>query len=672
MSKNHLFNAYQGRSTSAGKIGKVFLALLAAILLAALGFVFYIYGIQRTPTPRFQEGGMAVRLTEGGTMSLSWSAAASATAYRVYQYDGSAWNMLGETAEPQFSVENVPKQQPIDIEIRSVFQKANLWGGTKETESRHTLAATIVPQILSAPEIGIHISGDNMLDLTWDAAAGETYEVVSLLETGDAVLLQTVSTGAARLLMGEEIPLPEPEQPVRLSVRAVRSEEGYTLYGEFAPTALVEESMLLGTELSLSAVETENHTCLLQWNAVRGDYYEIQQWLAESGTWAILKQVQPGEPLEYETERMASGSYYTYRVLSYYHTIPKEPVSLDNPTYAALPGVATIRARFCGQYCTVWPITNLTLRAGEGGKSLGKIPAGTPLCVLAEGDGQFYVRYQNQYGYINSDFCMINLPEYIGNTCLYDITNSYSSRFQIHEYPIEGITGQALEGYEMVQIGEDEFLVPFLYPCVGKLTAAADAARADGYLIKIYEAFRPNSTSRFLYSTTNHILKQTVPADDTEGTSRRITYKYAMTNNQFRLSHFLATPIAAHNRGIGLDVTLASLETGEELAMQTGIHDISWHSAISQNNENANLLKSYMEGAGMTCLSSKWWFFQDQDTRKRIRLDAYLSEGVSVEGWKKDDTGWRYRAADGSYYRDGEFTIDGAAYRFDPLGYVME
>ena len=45
--------------------------------------------------------------------------------------------------------------------------------------------------------------------------------------------------------------------------------------------------------------------------------------------------------------------------------------------------------------------------------------------------------------------------------------------------------------------------------------------------------------------------------------------------------------------------------------------------------------------------------------------------GVSPEGWCKDDSGWRYRLADGTCCRATERTIDGTAYRFDAEGYAV-
>ena len=145
-------------------------------------------------------------------------------------------------------------------------------------------------------------------------------------------------------------------------------------------------------------------------------------------------------------------------------------------------------------YATVWPIIDQPFyeQADGNSASLGKIPGGTALCVLEESGDWFQVRYKDQYGWVDSRFCMINLPEYTGDHCAYDITNSYRSVFKVHESPIALITDQVVKGFEHIQEEDGQFLVPYLYPCAKKLLAAAQAAEQDGYRLKIYEAFRPN------------------------------------------------------------------------------------------------------------------------------------------------------------------------------------
>lgn len=154
------------------------------------------------------------------------------------------------------------------------------------------------------------------------------------------------------------------------------------------------------------------------------------------------------------------------------------------------------------------------------------------------------------------------------------------------------------------------------------------------------------------------------------GGSSSTIYKLMTNNGRYRLGSFLAKVTSTHNRGIALDLTLADAVTGEELAMQSDMHDLSWYSATNLNNLNAKVLANYMTAAGMNGLSSEWWHFQDDKTRESIGLNSYLYEGVSAEGWTQDDAGWRYRNADGSYACNTALTIDGRSYTFDAAGYA--
>ena len=319
--------------------------------------------------------------------------------------------------------------------------------------------------------------------------------------------------------------------------------------------------------------------------------------------------------------------------------------------------------------------------------------------------------YQDETGYIDSRFCMINLPEYMGDLCEYDITNSIQSIFRVHGYDIPEVTDSVIKGYENICLGSGDYLVPYLYPCTPKLYQAACNAAADGYILRIYDAFRPNEATRYLYDTVEALIDTPVPNDEenTEGEEQGNvetdviqsdifqsaivqtdplfadtdpenaefmeetydTYRSIMTNGRYHLSSFLAASVSAHNRGIALDLVLIDANTRENLLMQSDMHDLSWYSAISQNNENARLLAKYMKGVGYNDLSSEWWHFQDDETRNEIGLNSYLAAGVSVEGWKRDDTGWKYRLKDGSFYADTTVMIDGRERVFDTGGYCV-
>ena len=145
-----------------------------------------------------------------------------------------------------------------------------------------------------------------------------------------------------------------------------------------------------------------------------------------------------------------------------------------------------------------------------------------------------------------------------------------------------------------------------------------------------------------------------------------------MTDGRYDLANFLAAGGSTHNLGIAMDLTLVDLETGEELKMQTRMHDLSWYSELQQNNQNAGLLAIIMDAAGFGGLRSEWWHFQDNDARENLGLTNFMEPGVSCRCWMFDGESWRYRQEDGTYITDQTATIDGKDYTFDAEGRLKE
>ena len=334
------------------------------------------------------------------------------------------------------------------------------------------------------------------------------------------------------------------------------------------------------------------------------------------------------------------------------------------------------------------------------------------MVVEAEQDNYFNVVFDGNSGVIDSGYCLINLPDYLGDLLEYNITNSYSSIFMAHDYILYGITDTVVTGYENINMGDGEYLVPYLYPCAKKLRPVAETVIADGYKLRIYDAFRPYVATRYIYDTVNSYIDCQVPKRDENGVemvefdeegnallnkktyppvgsvvaydgsirlndlttiiapagtvteypigsligengavmdetgtvlgtlylptenegitnSEDLTYKAVITGGGYRLGAFLAQVSSAHNKGIALDLTLYDPETGEDLKMQSNIHDLSYHSVILNNNDNANLLAKYMKEGGFNGLSSEWWHFQDDDTRNKLGINFMLENGVS-------------------------------------------
>ncbi len=426
-----------------------------------------------------------------------------------------------------------------------------------------------------------------------------------------------------------------------------------------------EEHYSSEDELSLEWEHIGDCRYAITWKPCQAKWYEVQQWAQKEECWESKSLFTEAEDMLYQTDRLPSGMEVCFRVVAYDNVSER-----DREEYKAVYPEASFHTDISPLYCTVWPIEPLSLLdEPQSGKSIDTIPAGHALCVLEERDEYFKVYYDRHVGFVDSSFCLINLPEFIGDLCEYEITGSIHSKTAVHGYSIPGITGNVIQGYENVCLGNGEYLVPYLYPCAQKLRKAIKAAADDGYHFRIYDAFRPNEATRYYYDTAEAVIDSPIDEDAASGA----TLREIMTDNgRYRLSSFLAASVSAHNRGIALDLTLVRTDTGEELRMQTDIHDLSAYSVISRNNDNAYLLADYMKGAGYNDLFSEWWHFQDDETKEEIGLSSYLKRGISCEGWKRDDAGWRYRFKDGGFCKDASKSIDGIEYSFDAEGYCVQ
>lgn len=618
--------------------------LVLALLAAAVCCLFPGNG-----RPQFEKGDLLVCINGDETVDLFWPASVA-----LYQLEVRCGGTEYERycSRPAAHLTGLSAGEELEVRVRAVADGKSVFGKPRQMFSWKSFHARVVlPEGLEAPEAFCTMES-GVASLRW-SGSGELYEVFRI-EGSPALEAAGGVPVASTREMELTVPLEEGEL-CRFAVRAGWKRRGFILCG---PAASLEEAgspdLPSGGQLALTYRETAPRMVALEWNGTQCSRFEVQQWTGEE--WRTLARLTPEEHMNFEPKRLRSGSYNRFRVAA--QSGGTEVAAEEVSFYAA---ISTL-------YSTIWPIQDLTLFENPGkGEWLAKVPAGTALCVLAEEGDWFRVRYGEEYGWLDSRFCMINLPEYVGDHCAYDITNSYDSLFAVHGSPIRQVTHEVIPGYENVRTAEGEFLVPYLYPCAKKLLAAAQAARGDGFRLKIYEAFRPQQATRFCYDVTEEQMND--PAVTESG--GRTTLSRLMTDNgRFHLGSFLARTISAHNRGIALDLTLEKLDSGEELEMQSAMHDLSWHSETYLNNLSAKLLEGYMTGVGMNGLSSEWWHFQDDATKQAIGLNSSLYQGVSAEGWVQDDGGWRYRNAGGSYLRNTAATVDGRSYTFDADGYA--
>lgn len=755
----------------------IIMGALAAVLLliGAMAAYFITPGISPL---QVGQGDVILTMEDNGKLMVTWPAPSGGALSRLsVRVEGEEdYTVVGEYNGTIASLNVELLRCPFELRIQTAVHGKNLLGMNQVVLSNGSIDIAVDPPRVLQTDLEANVEEPGCLILRWTGSGN--YQLCTVSGQGRTVIRE-VSGGSAVLTFSEgaELELPSYDAPLQLTLRAISQGDGYMFYGPYATPVSVTRESLLGSALSPELQELDPRSYVLRWNETKGEYYEVQEWSDTVKAWRVLTIVEAGEPLRYETGLLRSGSDHRYRVVVY-GCEPDEQVE---------PAEVSIRAGISTLYATVWPITDLTLYEDAAMTMyLDTVPAGSSMCVVNDSLDYFRVRYQDKYGYVDNRFCMINLPEYAGDYCAYNITNSYDSIFMVHDNPIQYITGEVIPGFENINTLEDGFLVPYLYPCAQKLLTAAQAAEEDGYRLRICEAFQPNEATRFLYDTTLAQLDYPLPEKDASGSYvffdpssyeppeeeteetenpddeaeepsagtetapetvptpaetpaatpadseptqepeqepetepeeppvpvlppdeqtqtlskapaepleseesegglqeeeqpepayvfTTPTYREIMTDGRFGIDSFLAPVTSVHNRGIALDLTIETLD-GAALEMQSAMHDLSWYSATSLNNENAKLLESYMTmpGVSMKGLTSEWWHFQDDDTRDALSLNQYLYKGVTAEGWKNDGFGWRWRYADGHYAKAGSIRVGKQSYTIGSDGYVVE
>ena len=648
--------------------------ILAAMLLAAvlIGCCMVPYLAARSRMP---EGVLTMKEQTDGRFLLSWPEGDGADFYRVEILDSENLLWQEDTAEKEILLPELSPEGECTIQVRSAVKYS--WFGRERV--RFGTGKLKAATVLRAPRI---------VEFGWDTDPDEKTLSIEfeMLDADFAVFSHIAPDGTRRelrrmedsgridLRFGEngDFPMPDQGQLCELVMTVFRHEEDLEFYGAADIHVRIDRDDFLGRDLKLTMEQEGENVILLRWQETKGEYYQVQRSVSGQD-WEIVDTVHPGQELMHRSEHLDSCEDYAYRVLAVGgHT-------MEGCSWAAISQEISFRTGVSTRYATIWPVKDLPVRTEPGsGDMLGTAREGKVYCVLKEVNGYFQVQVDGRLGYIDSNYCLINLTEYLGRLCSYDIRNSYDSAYLVHGFEIPNVTGVVTAGYENVLVEDGRFLVPLLYPTAQKLLHAAQSALEQGYRLKIYDAFRPKEATVQIYDLTAQILSEQLPEFSVAGETASqyqkndapTTYLTLMTNGTYQLNHFLAKGVSRHNLGVALDLTLEDAETGQEIPMQSQIHDLSWYSVIGRNNDSANVLASIMKSAGFATLSSEWWHFQDDQAKNAYSIPA-LSRGVSLEGWTRDDHGWMYRDSEGTCYKNQTLTLEGTQYRFDGEGYLV-
>lgn len=668
-------------------VGYIF-CVLPFLLAISAAAVFILFQSNTTKIQKLANNAIPeLWENEDGTYELSWSGLEDADAdfyyvnvgtLALFSKDGEQTFFSGYVDDLFCQLPKLPMDEGLVLEME-LFKDYFVLG------NKYTFKMASIQRYF-------YIRDAMIKNLDWevDPDAGTAYINLDYQDANSCSVYVTDQNGEKRLLRiedgdsvevnleEEELWIPTPGNPCTLTFVPGNRVNGMALYGGESKEMTVTWEEFASHDIHLTLEVIDGCVAYLEWGKVDCDSYEIQMLDGDIGVWETVKTVTGEDECTYVSPRLSPGAGYSFRVAAV----------LED--YAAVSEVCECEIAVTPLYCTVWPVKNLNaysdaVRSGV----VGEVKALDAHCVVDVQDDMFGVIVNDSICYIDSNYCMVNLPEYVGAMCNYDITNSYSSLFAVHGFGIPGLTGEIIKGFENVRLEDNSFLVPLLYPTARKLETAMENARESGYRLKIYEAFRPHDASASMYRIAEAVQYTTLPESTYWGDApgvilyvreldensviieRRKTYWELMVGStDFSLGSFLSAGTSRHNLGVALDLTLEYPDDGYELMMQTDMHDLSQYAARTLNNDSAKKLSEIMTTAGFNGISSEWWHFQDNQIYSKIALPC-IKDGVTAECWMTNGYGWRYRYADGTYAANCTLSIDDIEYTFDSDGYVQ-
>lgn len=168
---------------------------------------------------------------------------------------------------------------------------------------------------------------------------------------------------------------------------------------------------------------------------------------------------------------------------------------------------------------------------------------------------------------------------------------------EMRYYSAFNFVGERIDGYHLpVCIMTEE--------AAFALKAANDELMAQGYVIKIFDAYRPQDA-------VDHFIRWA--GDLTDIKMKEFFYPAENKANLFS-SGYIARK-SGHSRGSTVDLTIINMKTGAELDMGA---PFDFFGAVSSHGTNlitlgqtANrlILKNAMENAGFAAYSKEWWHY---------------------------------------------------------------
>ncbi len=298
--------------------------------------------------------------------------------------------------------------------------------------------------------------------------------------------------------------------------------------------------------------------------------------------------------------------------------------------YGAVPSKNILRAK---------PTSNST--------AITRIELNSPFRIIGvSNDGNWWrVKYKGKYGYVDNNYCLINLPDYIPSINYYIVDalkdNSVSSGVKLSVYGKKLYTAGKVYNS---RLEKNEFIVPVTYGFAKKILKAQTLALKDGYSLKIYDAYRPTSVAKQMRDSLADLYNSNATV------RRNINYSYEGGNTyEWGKGWFIAQNLSAHSLASAIDVSLTKKGETESLRMPSRMNELSTKSIkykygvsgqttvrsdlySSNMTPAAKRLDAYMMKSGLTSLASEWWHFQDNVSYNRMK--TYIPNGLNFQPTK--------------------------------------
>ena len=168
---------------------------------------------------------------------------------------------------------------------------------------------------------------------------------------------------------------------------------------------------------------------------------------------------------------------------------------------------------------------------------------------------------------------------------------------EIRYFSAYNFVGSHIDGYE-------EPVALMTREAAAALKAAAADFRASGYVIKIYDAYRPQRA-------VSHFVRWAADVQDV----RMKSYFYPTTDKSRVFELGYVAKHSGHSRGSTIDMTIVDMKTGQEL--DVGEHfdyfgersHYAYKGVSQKQQENRKFLRQVMERHGFQGLAEEWWHF---------------------------------------------------------------